>query len=407
MVVRRGCYKKEDLEEALDRAYEGEKFAAVTRTSSIPLRKPFKKAKELQTTGNIVERRRGPAPSLLPEQEADLVACVAGMQRAGFPVGPARVLQHANKIYERLCHATTRTGTPFQPLTKGWYERFISRYPVLTPRAAEKITRVRNMVDTDSVRTLFYAITKRVGSCAQGVVQRLEQGNEPNFHMAVVEAVNAAGAALPPLIIVPGKRIYKTDKAALSIEGDRITGAPKVFSNGGVFRLWLARFAAEAAKINAQFPVVLVLDNSSTHLELETVRTAYDMGILLLTLPPNSTHMCQPLDVAVFKSFKSAVKDTLTSKLLNTADMVLSKKDAIAIACSAYQTGIIDRPDNAVTGFKATGLFPRSLANMTKGWLSIATAVLKVQSGRKLGSSASKLMCKPRLGLKFLSCHPR
>ncbi|KAG3094054.1 hypothetical protein PI125_g16640 [Phytophthora idaei] len=162
MVVRRGCYKKEDLEEALDRAYEGEKFAAVTRTSSIPLRKPFKKAKELQTTGNIVERRRGPAPSLLPEQEADLVACVAGMQRAGFPVGPARVLQHANKIYERLCHATTRTGTPFQPLTKGWYERFISRYPVLTPRAAEKITRVRNMVDTDSVRTLFYAITKRV-----------------------------------------------------------------------------------------------------------------------------------------------------------------------------------------------------------------------------------------------------
>ncbi|KAG6944624.1 hypothetical protein JG688_00016989, partial [Phytophthora aleatoria] len=38
VVVRRGCYKKEDLEEALDRAYEGEKFAAEARTSSIPLR---------------------------------------------------------------------------------------------------------------------------------------------------------------------------------------------------------------------------------------------------------------------------------------------------------------------------------------------------------------------------------
>ncbi|KAG6961682.1 hypothetical protein JG688_00008950 [Phytophthora aleatoria] len=34
MVVRRGCYKKEDLEEALDRAYEREKLSAVARTSS-------------------------------------------------------------------------------------------------------------------------------------------------------------------------------------------------------------------------------------------------------------------------------------------------------------------------------------------------------------------------------------
>ncbi|KAG2901493.1 hypothetical protein PC129_g10542 [Phytophthora cactorum] len=44
-------------------------------------------------------------------------------------------------------------------------------------------------------------------------------------------------------------------------------------------------------------------------------------------------------------------------------DMVLSKKSAIAIAYSAYQTAIIDRLDNAVNGFKATGLFPPSFAN--------------------------------------------
>ncbi|KAE9348297.1 hypothetical protein PF008_g7406 [Phytophthora fragariae] len=32
MVLRRGCYKKEDLEEALTRTCEGEKFEAVART---------------------------------------------------------------------------------------------------------------------------------------------------------------------------------------------------------------------------------------------------------------------------------------------------------------------------------------------------------------------------------------
>ncbi|KAG3024522.1 hypothetical protein PC128_g4358 [Phytophthora cactorum] len=269
MVVRLGCYKKEDLEEALDRAYEGEKFSAVARTSSTPLRTLFKKSKELQTTGNI---------------------------RAGFPVCPAKVLKRANNIYERLHHATTRTGMPFQPLTKGWYGRFISRHPLLMPRAAEKIARVRNMVDTDSVRTLFYAITKRVVELQlsgdrvfnmdetsfmhKGTSSRVlalkgssnvwSKETRPNFHMTVVAAVNAAGAALPSLIIVPGKRIYKTDRAALSVENARVTGAPKGFSNGGVFRLRLAMFAAEAAKINAHFSVVLVLENSSTHHELGT-----------------------------------------------------------------------------------------------------------------------------------------
>ncbi|KAG2774281.1 hypothetical protein PC116_g28122 [Phytophthora cactorum] len=150
------------------------------------------------------------------------------------------------------------------------------------------------MMDTDTVRTLFYAITKRVvelklsgdhvfnmddnSFMPKGTSSRVLalkgssnvwcKETRPNFHMTVVAAVNAKGVVLPPLIIVPGKRIYKTDKAALSIEGARVTSAPKGFSNGGVFRLWLAMFAAEAAKINTQFPVVLVLDNSSTHLEL-------------------------------------------------------------------------------------------------------------------------------------------
>ncbi|KAE8909362.1 hypothetical protein PF005_g7832 [Phytophthora fragariae] len=86
MVLRRGCYKKEDLEEALTRTCEGEKFAAVARTSPIPLRTLFKKSMELHTTGSIEGERRGPKPALSTEQEADIVAWVAGMQRAGFPV---------------------------------------------------------------------------------------------------------------------------------------------------------------------------------------------------------------------------------------------------------------------------------------------------------------------------------
>ncbi|GMF44548.1 unnamed protein product [Phytophthora fragariaefolia] len=99
---------------------------------------------------------------------------------------------------------------------------------------------------------------------------------------------------------------------------------------------------------------------------LESIGEAHDLGILLLALPPNATHMYQPLDVAVFKPFKGDVKDVLQAKLLSTADTTLSKKDAIQIPCSAYQSAIIDRPDNAISGFRCTGLFPPSFVKMAQ-----------------------------------------
>ncbi|KAE9357816.1 hypothetical protein PF008_g2988 [Phytophthora fragariae] len=245
MVLRRGCYKKEDLEEALTRTFEGEKFAAVARTSPIPIRTLFKKSKELQTTGSIEGECRGPKPALSPEQEADIVAWVAGMQRAGFPVGPARVLDRANKIYAKLHGASTRARTLSHPLTKGWYGRFLSRHPVLTTQSAQKIASVRNSVDADPVRDLSHAMAKTVvelqlstdrvfnmdetAFMSKGTSRRVlalkgstnvwSKETQANFHMPGVAAVNAAGVAIPPLIILPGKRIYKRVKTAITIKG--------------------------------------------------------------------------------------------------------------------------------------------------------------------------------------------
>ncbi|KAE8875077.1 hypothetical protein PF010_g14622 [Phytophthora fragariae] len=70
MVIRRSCYNKEDLEEAVDRSYEGETFAAVARSSSAPLCTLFKKSDELQTAGEITEFVEGQSrPFLLSRRQ--------------------------------------------------------------------------------------------------------------------------------------------------------------------------------------------------------------------------------------------------------------------------------------------------------------------------------------------------
>eukprot|EP00644_Phytophthora_capsici_P000695 jgi/Phyca11/72945/gw1.16.759.1 len=66
----------------------------------------------------------------------------------------------------------------------------------------------------------------------------------------------------------------------------------------------------------------------------------------MLTLPPNATHLYQPLDVAPI--------------------WYCQKTAAIGFACSAYKTAIIERSTNAVSGFRCTGLYPPSIVNMTK-----------------------------------------
>jgi hypothetical protein len=49
---------------------------------------------------------------------------------------------------------------------------------------------------------------------------------------------------------------------------------------------------------------VLIMDNLSAHLSLNIMQQCQDHNIRLIFLPPNSTHLTQPLDVAMFAPLK-------------------------------------------------------------------------------------------------------
>ncbi|KAG3169587.1 hypothetical protein PC128_g19106 [Phytophthora cactorum] len=187
--------------------------------------------------------------------------------------------------------------------------------------------------------------------------------SKANFHMTVCAAVSAAGTALPPLIIVPGVRILKTDLAAATIEPPASLALQRAL-------------ATPIAK-----PVVLLVDNSSTHIDLDTVTKCIEGGILLVTLPANATHLFQPLDVAVFRPFKAKVREALHDKVTLTADGSISKADAIAIACAAFSETIIERPQNAVSGFSGVGLYPPNSEKLLKRLKHFASGGVKGDVG--------------------------
>ena len=51
-------------------------------------------------------------------------------------------------------------------------------------------------------------------------------------------------------------------------------------------------------------PLLLVLDGHSTRYQHETIKFASDNGVVMMCLPPHTTHESHPLDASVFKPLK-------------------------------------------------------------------------------------------------------
>ena len=93
-----------------------------------------------------------------------------------------------------------------------------------------------------------------------------------------------------------------------------------------------------------------------------------ELIIVLVLLPSNSTHLIQPLDISVFKPFKTELKHQIEKFMIENACTSFRKKDAIAIASIVFEKGIINKPVKIVAGFKVGGIRPVSFPHMQSRW---------------------------------------
>lgn len=70
-----------------------------------------------------------------------------------------------------------------------------------------------------------------------------------------------------------------------------------------LFEAWLCEHFVQHA-VSAR-PLLLLLDGHSTHYQPQLLRIARELDIIILCLPPHTTHEAQPLDCGVFRPLKS------------------------------------------------------------------------------------------------------
>jgi hypothetical protein len=110
---------------------------------------------------------------------------------------------------------------------------------------------------------------------------------------------------------------------------------------------WITHFGER----NPRRPLLLIIDNVKIHLTADVFKAAEKAGIDLLCLPPHTTSRLQPLDVAVFKSFKHDLKEL---RRLTAKDVGVSRLNICGLAWAALVQSLT--PKNIKSGFRKAGM---------------------------------------------------
>jgi len=186
---------------------------------------------------------------------------------------------------------------------------------------------------------------KRLGAMTSG-----ERGRT----ITVVCAVSAAGSFIPPMFIFPRQRMA----SGLSTDGP--IGAIYHCSKNGwttaeLFLVWLKHFV-ENSTCSKEKPVLLVLDNHASHISLEAYEFCRDHGIVMVSLPPHTSHRLQPLDVTFFGPFKAAFRKESDNMMKSEPLRKITEYDLASLFRKAYVK--VASIEKGISGFSSTGICP-------------------------------------------------
>ena len=91
--------------------------------------------------------------------------------------------------------------------------------------------------------------------------------------------------------------------------GSSATGHPRAtgWMTEEGFSKYIRHFV-KYAKPTAEQPLLLLLDDHSSHISVDVINFAKTNNVTMMSFPPHCSHKLQPLDVSVFGPFKAYVK---------------------------------------------------------------------------------------------------
>ena len=195
------------------------------------------------------------------------------------------------------------------------------------------------------------------GSSGTRRVEVVKEHSKANISIMVCGS--AGGELLPPHVHV----VYKATNLYEGWTLGGPSGTQYSVSKSGwfdmdIFEKWFRDVFLEAVR-SKPGRKILIGDNLASHFSVNVVRMARENDILFVALPPNTTHIMQPLDVSIFRPFKriwATILDNFRKE--SRSKGALPKVNFPIMLHQLYQEVKKTIDVNLKSGFRATGLSP-------------------------------------------------
>jgi len=154
--------------------------------------------------------------------------------------------------------------------------------------------------------------------------------------------------------------VYKALNMYEGWASDGIPGAVYAASSSGwfdmgTFERWYFEIFLPRVK-DLEGPKVLIGDNLKSHFSPNVIASCLEHNIRFVTLVPHSTHLCQPLDVAVFRPLKIWWRARLEQWRRETRSIGTIPKEVFPRLLAQVLPHM--KSENLISGFKASGIVP-------------------------------------------------
>ena len=141
---------------------------------------------------------------------------------------------------------------------------------------------------------------KVVGKLGRRNVYSITSAERGKTH-TILACVSAAWNVLPPMMVYPRKKCVPDKFKEGYVPGTLFKTSESRWMNAELYLEWFRFFLQQIPPLRL---ILLIQDGRGSHVSIELIELARANNIHLLCLPAHTTHVLQPLDVGVFKSFK-------------------------------------------------------------------------------------------------------
>ncbi|XP_046665517.1 jerky protein homolog-like [Homalodisca vitripennis] len=371
---------EEAIKRALDAVAKGMSIRKAAEQFKISKSALHRYAKKARSGRKLTFKKKGGQTALDSKLEQEISASLSKCGEWGYPLSTFDVRCYVKYHLDREGKNVSKFKNNFPGAD--WADGFLSRHKaILSQRMCQNIKRSRAKLSPKVINDYFDELKDTVTDVPPDMIINYDETalsddpgrrklifkrgckypervvNKSKSNVSVMFAATASGKMLAPYIIYKATNLYD-----LWCQG----GPPGCFYNrtksgwidGNTFLDWFQRVVIPYCR-RSNGKKVVIGDNLSSHLSPVIIRLSEQNNIQFVFLPANSTHLTQPLDIALFGPMKKCWRNVMEeAKFRERNSNAFDKRYFPSHVRKALQKLEPNLQKDIIAGFDKAGIFP-------------------------------------------------